>query len=50
MRRPPPATIAVQRLLAAGALGGGIVPKLHAAVVAARGGVDASIGATAVVA
>ena len=28
-----------ERLLAAGELGGGIVPKLHAAVVAARGGV-----------
>ncbi|MGZ8782588.1 MAG: amino acid kinase family protein, partial [Gaiellaceae bacterium] len=39
-----------ERLLAAGALGGGIVPKLQAAVVAARGGVDAAIGATAVVA
>ena len=39
-----------ERLLAAGELGGGIVPKLHAAIVAARGGVDAAIGATAVVA
>lgn len=39
-----------ERLLAAGELGGGIVPKLHAAVAAARGGVDATIGATAVVA
>jgi acetylglutamate kinase len=39
-----------ERLLAAGALGGGIVPKLEAAVAATRGGVDASIGATAVVA
>ncbi len=39
-----------ERMLAAGELGGGIVPKLHAAVVAARGGVDAAIGATAVVA
>ena len=39
-----------ERLLAAGALGGGIVPKLHAAVVATHGGVDATIGATAVVA
>ncbi len=39
-----------ERLLAAGELGGGIVPKLHAAVVAARGGVDAAIGATAVLA
>jgi hypothetical protein len=37
-------------VLAAGELGGGIVPKLHAAIVAARGGVDATIGATAVVA
>ena len=39
-----------ERLLAAGVLGGGIVPKLEAAVTAARGGVDAAIGATAVVA
>jgi acetylglutamate kinase len=39
-----------ERMLAAGELGGGIVPKLHAAIVAARGGVDATIGATAVVA
>ena len=39
-----------ERLLAAGDLGGGIVPKLEAAVTAARGGVDATIGATAVVA
>jgi acetylglutamate kinase len=39
-----------ERLLAAGVLGGGIVPKLEAAVVAAREGVDATIGATAVVA
>ena len=39
-----------ERMLAAGELGGGIVPKLHAAVVAARGGVDSTIGATAVVA
>ena len=39
-----------ERLLAAGELGGGIVPKLQAAVVATRGGVDATIGATAVVA
>ena len=35
---------------AAGELGGGIVPKLQAAVAATRGGVDATIGATAVVA
>jgi acetylglutamate kinase len=39
-----------ERMLAAGELGGGIVPKLHAALVATRGGVDAAIGATAVVA
>ena len=39
-----------ERLLAAGVLGGGIVPKLEAAIVAAREGVDATIGATAVVA
>ena len=39
-----------ERLLTAGELGGGIVPKLHAAVIATRGGVDATIGATAVVA
>jgi acetylglutamate kinase len=37
-------------LLDAGALGGGIVPKLRAAVEAVRGGVDAEIGATAVLA
>ena len=39
-----------QLLLDAGALGGGIVPKLRAAVDAVRGGVDAEIGATAVLA
>jgi acetylglutamate kinase len=39
-----------ERLLDAGELGGGIVPKLRAAVGAARQGVDATIGATAVVA
>jgi acetylglutamate kinase len=39
-----------EQLLAAGVLGGGIVPKLEAAMVAAREGVDATIGATAVVA
>jgi acetylglutamate kinase len=39
-----------ERLLAAGALGGGIVPKLQAAVAAAREGVDATIGRTVVVA
>jgi acetylglutamate kinase len=38
------------RLLDAGALEGGIVPKLRAAVTAARLGVQADIGATAVVA
>jgi acetylglutamate kinase len=37
-------------LLAAGELRGGIVPKLEAAVVAARGGVKAAIGRTAVLA
>jgi acetylglutamate kinase len=39
-----------ERLLAEGTLGGGIVPKLRAAVDAVRGGVDAEIGATAVLA
>jgi acetylglutamate kinase len=39
-----------ERLLANGALAGGIVPKLEAAVVAARGGVEAAIGRTAVLA
>jgi acetylglutamate kinase len=39
-----------ERLLDAGELGGGMVPKLRAAVGAARQGVDATIGATAVVA
>ncbi len=38
------------RMLADGSLEGGIVPKLVAAVRAARGGVTAGIGATAVVA
>jgi acetylglutamate kinase len=38
------------RLLDAGAFEGGIVPKLRAAVEAARGGVRAEIGATAVLA
>jgi len=38
------------RLLAGGTLQGGIIPKLNAAVTAARGGVAASIGQTAVVA
>jgi acetylglutamate kinase len=35
-------------LLAGGTLEGGIIPKLHAAVTAARGGVPATIGRTAV--
>ena len=39
-----------ERLLDTGALGGGIVPKLRAAIDAARGGVEAEIGATAVLA
>ena len=39
-----------ERLLAAGELGGGIVPKLQAAVVATRQGVDATIGRTVVLA
>ena len=39
-----------ERLLAEGALRGGIVPKLRAAIGAAREGVDAAIGATAVLA
>ena len=39
-----------ERLLASGTLGGGIVPKLQAAVGAAREGVHATIGSTAVVA
>jgi acetylglutamate kinase len=39
-----------ERLLDAGELAGGIVPKLRAAVGAARQGVDATIGATAVLA
>jgi acetylglutamate kinase len=39
-----------EQLLDAGELGGGIVPKLRAAVGAARQGVDATIGATAVLA
>ena len=39
-----------ERMLAAGELGGGIVPKLRAAVRATREGVDATIGATAVLA
>ena len=39
-----------ERLLDAGELAGGIVPKLRAAVGATRQGVDATIGATAVLA
>ena len=39
-----------ERMLDAGELAGGIVPKLRAAVGAAREGVDATIGATAVLA
>ena len=38
------------RMLGAGAFEGGIVPKLEAAVRAARGGVTAAIGATEVTA
>jgi acetylglutamate kinase len=37
-----------ERLLAAGVFDGGIVPKLEAAIVAARGGVRAAIGETEV--
>ena len=39
-----------ERLLGTGVLVGGIVPKLHAAIAAARGGVEAEIGRTAVLA
>lgn len=39
-----------ERLLDAGELSGGIVPKLRAAIEASRGGVAAQIGATAVLA
>ena len=42
--------VEAERLLDAGELSGGIVPKLRAAVGAARGGVHAEIGATAVLA
>ena len=42
--------VEAERLLDAGELSGGIVPKLRAAVGAARGGVQAEIGATAVLA
>jgi acetylglutamate kinase len=38
------------RMLGAGAFEGGIVPKLTAAVIAARGGVAAAIGGTEVTA
>jgi acetylglutamate kinase len=38
------------RLLAAGAFDGGIIPKLRAAALAAASGITAHIGATAVVA
>jgi len=41
---------AAAELLTSGTLAGGIIPKLGAAVTAARGGVAASIGQTAVVA
>ena len=41
---------AADRMLDAGAFQGGIVPKLEAAVIAARGGVRAAIGSTEVVA
>lgn len=39
-----------ERMLDAGELSGGIVPKLRAAIEATRGGVNAEIGATAVLA
>ena len=39
---------AASELLAGGTLQGGIIPKLGAAVTAARGGVSATIGRTAV--
>ncbi|HUQ21972.1 MAG TPA: acetylglutamate kinase [Gaiellaceae bacterium] len=42
--------VEAERMLEAGELTGGIVPKLRAAIDAARGGVDAKIGATAVLA
>lgn len=42
--------VEAERLLDAGELGGGIVPKLRAAIAAARGGVAAEIGRTAVLA
>jgi len=42
--------VEAERMLDAGELSGGIVPKLRAAIGAARGGVRAEIGATAVLA
>ena len=42
--------VEAERMLDAGELSGGIVPKLRAAIDAARGGVAAEIGATAVLA
>ena len=39
-----------ESLINSGAFDGGIVPKLLAAAIAARGGLDAEIGVTAVVA
>lgn len=42
--------VEAERMLDAGELSGGIVPKLRAAIGAARGGVAAEIGATAVLA
>ena len=47
---PAIASAEADRLLEAGALRGGIVPKLRAAVVAARSGVQTCIGETAVLA
>ena len=38
-----------ERLLAAGGLEGGIVPKLEAALIATRGGVETSIGRTSII-
>ncbi len=42
--------VEAERMLEAGELSGGIVPKLRAAIGAAREGVAAEIGATAVLA
>ena len=47
---PSIAATEAEELLAGGELEGGILPKLHAAVVAAKRGVKAEIGATAVIA